>query len=202
MGRRSDHSREQIRQMAIEATETILQQEGLAGLSTRKVAKAIGYTVGTLYLAFENLDDLILQVNAKTLDELHDVLVTAVNDCRSAEACIARLAHSYYQFAKTQYPRWSLLYEYQSQTEQSLPDWFEAKIQALFKLVEACLQRFDVAKSETQRRLAAQVLWSGIHGVCVLNLTNRITVVSDEIVPALIDATVNNFIAGYLAAQH
>lgn len=199
MGRRSDHSREEIRQMAIEAAEAILQQDGLAALSTRKVAKAIGYTVGTLYLAFENLDDLILQVNAKTLDELHSVLTDAVSDCQSAEACIARLAQSYYQFAKVQHPRWSLLYEYQSQTEQSLPDWFEVKIQALFKLVAACLCRFEVPKNETQRRLAAQVLWSGIHGVCVLNLTNRIAVVSDEIVPALIDATVNNFIAGYLA---
>ena len=40
-------------------------------MSARKVATAIGYTVGTLYLVFENIDDLILNVNARTLDRLH-----------------------------------------------------------------------------------------------------------------------------------
>ncbi|MFC1797586.1 helix-turn-helix domain-containing protein [Pseudomonadota bacterium] len=33
-------------------------EHGYEGLSARKVAAAIGYTVGTLYLVFENLDDL------------------------------------------------------------------------------------------------------------------------------------------------
>ena len=59
MARRSDHSREELREMALAATEEIIDQQGLAGLTARKVAAGIGYTVGTLYLVFRNLDDLI-----------------------------------------------------------------------------------------------------------------------------------------------
>ena len=52
MARRSDHSREELREMAITAAEQIVVEQGYEGLSARKVAAAIGYTVGTLYLVF------------------------------------------------------------------------------------------------------------------------------------------------------
>ena len=71
MARRSDHSREELREMALSAAEQIVVEQGYEGLSARKVASAIGYTVGTLYLVFENIDDLILNINARTLDRLH-----------------------------------------------------------------------------------------------------------------------------------
>ena len=66
MGRRSDHSREEIRQMALQAAESIVTEGGYKALSARKVASEIGYTVGTLYLVFENLDELVLYVNGRT----------------------------------------------------------------------------------------------------------------------------------------
>ena len=70
MARRSDHSREEIKELALNATEEIVAEAGFQALSARKVASAIGYTVGTIYLVFKNLDDLIMQVNARTLETL------------------------------------------------------------------------------------------------------------------------------------
>ncbi|NJN45315.1 MAG: hypothetical protein HC808_01125 [Candidatus Competibacteraceae bacterium] len=40
MGRRNDHSREEIREMALQAAESIVVERGLAGLSARKIARA------------------------------------------------------------------------------------------------------------------------------------------------------------------
>lgn len=76
MARRSDHSREEIRAMALAAAQQIVTEQGFAALNARKIASAIGYTVGTLYLVFKNLDDLFLQLNARTLDDLHAALAT------------------------------------------------------------------------------------------------------------------------------
>ena len=50
MARRSDHSRDEIREMALNAAKTIVEREGAAALSTRKIANEIGYTAGSLYL--------------------------------------------------------------------------------------------------------------------------------------------------------
>ena len=54
MARRSDHTREEIREMALVATEQIVSVAGFSALSARKIAKKIGYTVGSLYLLFDN----------------------------------------------------------------------------------------------------------------------------------------------------
>ena len=57
MGRRSAHSRDEIRDMAISAASKIVEKQGFQSLTARKVASEIGYTVGTLYHVFRNFDD-------------------------------------------------------------------------------------------------------------------------------------------------
>ena len=71
MARRSDHSREQLRRLALDSARQITAEEGLRGLKARRVAREIGYTIGTIYNVFEDLDDLIVQMNAETLGALY-----------------------------------------------------------------------------------------------------------------------------------
>ena len=199
MGRRSDHSREEIRDMAISAAEKILTEEGVNGLSTRKVAKAIGYTVGTLYLTFKNLDELILHINAKTLDELYTQLHEAISTCEHKQACVEIMGRQYFQFAHDNHARWTLLYEYQTQEGFEIPEWYQEKIQRIFLLVEAKLTEIASHKDAAKIKLAAQGLWSGIHGLCVLNMKDKLSVVSDISVEILIKEFMSIFLAGYLA---
>ena len=63
MGRRNQHTREELRSIALQAAEELVVAHGLAGLSARKVVARIGYTVGSLYMVFRSLDDLIVQTN-------------------------------------------------------------------------------------------------------------------------------------------
>ena len=59
MARRSDHSREQLADMAVAAATALAERDGLRGVTARGVAREIGYTVGTLYNVFDNLDDVL-----------------------------------------------------------------------------------------------------------------------------------------------
>jgi len=70
MGRRYDHTRKELKEMAIKAGTKLIEDKGLQNCSARKIAKKIGYSVGTLYNVFENYDDLVLHINAVTLDDL------------------------------------------------------------------------------------------------------------------------------------
>ncbi|MEW8024885.1 MAG: hypothetical protein AB2803_14445 [Candidatus Thiodiazotropha sp.] len=81
MARRSDHSHEKIHVMALEAAEQIILEQGHPCLAACKVASEIGYTAGALYLDFENLNNLILHINAHTLDRLF----TGYDRCSIAE---------------------------------------------------------------------------------------------------------------------
>ena len=74
MGRRSIHTPDELRELIIEATTEIVEQVGLEGLSAREIAKRVGYSPGTLYNVFGSYDELLLRVNARTLDHWYAFL--------------------------------------------------------------------------------------------------------------------------------
>ena len=68
MGRRSDHTRSELKQLFVEEGRRQLGEVGLARFSARDVAKRVGYSIGTIYNVFGSYDGLILAINARTLD--------------------------------------------------------------------------------------------------------------------------------------
>ena len=77
MGRRSTHTPQQLRELILDAAQDIIQDQGLAGLSAREIARRIEYSPGTIYNMFENLDDVVLHVEARVLDALDKRLLGA-----------------------------------------------------------------------------------------------------------------------------
>ncbi|MGZ8359025.1 MAG: helix-turn-helix domain-containing protein [Allosphingosinicella sp.] len=68
MGRRSDHSRKELEALIAAEGHRLLAETGFARFSAREVAKRIGYSIGTLYNVFGNLDRLLLALNGRTLE--------------------------------------------------------------------------------------------------------------------------------------
>jgi len=196
MARRNDHSREQIQQMAIAAATAILNEEGASQLSTRKVAGAIGYTVGTLYLVFKNLDELLLHVNAATLDELRGDILSQADTQAQPQAQIKAMAYAYLNYARMHYARWSLLYSHRLPEGTVIPGWFEDKIRQIFSLVEAPLKQIQADMAQKDILCATRVLWSGVHGVCELALNEKLSLGDEVAAEALIDSLVDNYLSG------
>ena len=192
MARRSEHTQEQIREMVLNAAETIVIEEGFHALTVRKVAMEIGYTVGSIYMVFANMDDLIMHIKAKTLDELADELRQAKGD--TVEQHIQALADCYLAFAHQHFNRWRMIFD--AQHDAPMPDWYQQKIQDVFLIVEALFQRLNPEQSEQQARLAATALWSGVHGVCVLSLNGSLGRVGSENAQVTVNMLVNSFIQG------
>ena len=198
MARRSDHSREELRELALSAAEAILAEEGVAGLSTRKVAQRMGYTVGTLYLVFKNLDHLILQVNARTLDRLRAQLDEGLSAGGSDSANrIQALCQGYYQFARQRLPLWRLVFEHRLPLDEPLPAWFEDRVGELLDMVSQELAPILNSQTAGQIRLAARTLWGSVHGICVLAMGDKLSVGGDAVsAEQLIESLVTNYLAG------
>lgn len=194
MARRSDHSRDEIRDMALAAAEHIVAEEGFAGLSARKIAGRIGYTVGTLYLVFENLDELILHVNARTLDSLHGALREASAEGTSPEARVLALARAYIGFASRHPRQWGMLYEHRLPEGARVPEWYREKVARSFALVEQAIR--PLVKGTKNVAPVARALWAGVHGICLLGLTDKLDVAGESSVPVLIETLVANFLKG------
>lgn len=194
MGRRNEHSRGQLRHMAISAAARLIEAEGIAALSARKIALEMGYTAGSLYLLFDHLDDLVLHVNARTLDELYQRLAGVAASCSDPHACIMSLAHAYAGFAAENPARWEAVFLFRLSSGHVLPAWFQEKVERMFVLVEAQMIRLDATRNASN---GARALWSGVHGVCLLASSGKLEVVGAQSVSALIDTLVGSFLAGY-----
>jgi len=195
MARRSDHTREEIKEMAIQAGQAIIADEGFSGFSARKVAREIGYTVGTLYNVFESHGDLVLHINAKTLESMHEFMAKHTKQSDCTKTAIKALAASYIQFAQQHHNRWSALFEFTLPQDASLPKWYADKIKVLFTLIEAPLK--PLLKGNRKRiKRAAKVLWASIHGICQLGLTGTLDTIGAESIQVLTDSLIDHYMRG------
>ncbi|MDR1890031.1 MAG: TetR/AcrR family transcriptional regulator [Zoogloeaceae bacterium] len=197
MARRGDHSREEIRRMALDAAEALVAVEGYKGFSARKVASAIHYTVGTLYLVFENLDDLVLQVNGRTLDKLFDWLSARRGEAEDPEAALLALSNAYIAYAAIESPRWSMLFDYTAEKGDDLPEWYQRKLGRVFGLVEAALR--PLAREELEIQRASRVLWASVHGICILRIRQRMNPVGNQDAEGMVRMLIENFLRGFCA---
>ncbi len=197
MGRRSDHSREEIRTMAVHAARLIVENEGYSELTARKVASAIGYTAGTLYLVFENLDELIVTLNEETLAELHENVLAASSISASTEQRVSAMVRAYLDYALSNSQRWRFVFEHRLPDNQPLPEAIRQQTRAMFNLVTAALREMGTGDSDQEIDEAATALWSGVHGICILALTGKITVGGQVSVHSLADLLVDNFLRGF-----
>ena len=197
MARRSDHSREELREMTLAAAEQIVVEQGYEGLSARKVASAIGYTVGTLYLVFENLDDLILHINARTLDRLHARMSESRSQCNDAGDCLLQLGQVYIRFADDDPHRFALVFAHRSSEDRGIPAWFQEKIARIFALVEEELEPLARERTRDEITQASRALWGGVHGICILALTDNLGVAGDDSVQDLTQSLISNYLKGF-----
>lgn len=200
MARRSDHSREEIREMALAAAEKIVSEHGYKGFSARKVASAIGYTVGTLYLVFDNLDDLILQVNGRTLDRLHAQMVKEQAQYLDARERLLQLGHTYIHFADQEPHSWEMIFDQRSAEGQEMPEWFQKKVARMFALVEVGLEPLAKHHSPQEIACAARALWGGVHGICILAITHKLDVAGVDSVQDLTQSLMSNYLKGFMSA--
>lgn len=197
MGRRNDHSREEFREMALQAAENYISAGGLRGLSTRKIAKTIGYTVGSLYLAFRNFDDIVIQINGRTLDLMYKVLsqVTKQNDTPIDN--ILALGHAYTQFAATHLHLWQTIFDHRLPEGKTSPQDYVERVERLLNMVEQQLARLSPGSTAAQRRLAAAALWSSAHGACSLALSDKLANSGIDSAHLLVESVILHYLAGF-----
>ena len=198
MGRRNEHTHEELREIALQAAEALVIEQGLVGLSTRKVVARIGYTVGSLYMVFRNLDDLIVQMNERTLEVLQAQLLAAIAHQPPPTVAIRALAQAYIRFALTDTRRWLAIYQHRLPEGESPPDSFTEKVAQMFELVQQQLARLSPWRSPEDIALAARALWSSIHGVCILGFDQKLEVAGGRPVQDVADSLLEHYLAGFI----
>lgn len=191
MGRRNDHTREELEVLFIESAKAVLREKGHERLSVRQISAKAGYSVGTLYNIFGSLGALVLIINAQTLDLLKNTLQEALSSC--SENLGKVVGQAYLKFGETYRPFWSLLFSYQLPEGEALPDWYQEKVDHVFSVLENALKNHVQGDAETLS-IAGRVLWASLHGICILSLSGKLATTSSESPEQLCDSLFSHYL--------
>jgi len=169
MGRRSDHNREELEALILDAGREVMAESGYARFSAREVAKRIGYSVGTVMHVFGGVDQLVMAINARTFrlwtQWLEDRLEGAQNGDR-----ILVLVHGYFEFATVHRNLWSAIYEHRLPGGMDMADTLVAERVRLTDIITREVASVLTDASTTDTAKLASSLIATVHGHCAFLL--------------------------------
>jgi AcrR family transcriptional regulator len=177
MGRRSDHSREELSRLIIAEGHKHMAEVGFARFSAREVAKRIGYSIGTIYNVFGTHDALVLAINTRTFqfwaEHLRGLLAVAKADR------IAVLVEAYFSFARENRNVWMAIYDHRLPVDVTMTD---AEASQRGELTEIVLREVTAVLPENAHAEAprlARSLIATVHGHCTFALNGTFALMGE-----------------------
>jgi AcrR family transcriptional regulator len=195
MGRRSQHKPDELRKLILDAAQAIIEKGGVAELSAREIGRAIGYAPGTLYNMYDNLDEILLRVEVRVLEDLDRQLADDMDDSAGADA-LRNFASGYVAFAHKRPSLWRLLSEHNLPTGVAPPVWYAAAANAPVARLE---QPLSVVMPDADRATllrTARALWASIHGMTVLSTNMKLGGLNADASMVQVVDVVETFVAG------
>lgn len=160
-----------LREVLIQSAQRRIAEDGLNSLKARDLAKDAGCALGAIYNVFEDLHELILEVNARTFKRLGAAVAAGLNDASDdpTERLVA-MGQAYHHFATREYMSWRTLFDVARTTEMPTPDWYLAEIEQLFIYISKPLAELFPDSDAEERVLLTRGLFSSVHGIVFLGL--------------------------------
>jgi AcrR family transcriptional regulator len=152
-----------LRNGLLEAARTILEEESLAALTLRAVARKAGVSHAAPYRHFPNHEALLVELSIEGFDELRDTLLEAAKAQGSESDKIANIGAAYMRFVAQRPALTRLMFGSQLPNRDQFP--------ALGLKADSIGQEIGKALHDSALGLA---VWSAVHGLAMLVLENVI----------------------------
>lgn len=153
------NTKDNIRNILITKGRELVRQKGASFLTARKLSEATGYSVGTIYNQFGNMDKYIIEQNMLTLGELYAVLAEIMPDTNPYKN-LNRYVDAFVAFVLNNPHLWFLLFNFHIQSGyESFPQEYLRK---LLKITNLWRREFNAVfekLSAAERKVSLQVLW-------------------------------------------
>jgi AcrR family transcriptional regulator len=191
MARRKDHTREELTALAIQSGRELVMAEGPSALTARNVAKLIGYTPGTLYNLFENIDELAAAINSTSLRALSETIRCILRDHRKPKKRLQKISEAYLDFQTKEPHLWALLFATPIQHES---ESYRDAIHMVFDQVTEVMLVLN--SSPKAARQNAKILWSTLHGICLLRSSGKLDVSKSDTPKELVKRFLDQYFKG------
>jgi AcrR family transcriptional regulator len=190
MARRKDHTREELIKLAVDCGLKIVAAQGIQALTARKVAEKMGYTPGTLYNLFENIDALAAAINCVTLKNFAEKIADIrARSTTAPKKLLERICYAYIQLQQDSPNLWTLLFA------TPLSNKSDSYTQATHSVFDQVVDTISpLCPSRKTARRDAKIIWATLHGICLLEQSRKLNVTEPDSPETLIKRFLNQFL--------
>jgi len=127
-------SKKNIYKDIINKGRKLIVTKGSSELTARKLAKETGYSVGTIYNNFDNLDNYITIQNMQTLEELYDILNKNKQSKNNFEK-INCFLDTYITFIENNKNLWELLFNFHNKLDRKIKFSYKKRIYNIYNIL-------------------------------------------------------------------
>ncbi|KZM51508.1 TetR/AcrR family transcriptional regulator [Labrenzia sp. OB1] len=171
---------EETRRRVLEAAASIMSELGIDSVQIREVASRAGCSVGSVYKHFDDRDELIIAVNARTLAEIRAALTEATAGETVPLIRLKLLARMYLDYAVANTNAWRGLFAHQLPDRREMPEEHRTENIRLLSLIAEALD--DLVPELDENALAARTrtCFGAIHGLVSIALERRFVALGKE----------------------
>jgi AcrR family transcriptional regulator len=156
----------ELREALLEAAEALLEQDGAAGLSLRKLGRQLGVTPGAPYRHFEDKDALLAALATLGFERLRQMMLDPQDPATDGEERLRRAGVGYLQFASKHPELFRLMFGWMpGRDAPELQESGDAAFAALEDILTACEKEGLLSGNAREAGLLA---WSAVHGAAFL----------------------------------
>lgn len=172
--------REEAARKLLAAAVTSVEEGGIDALHARELARRSGYSVGSVYKYYADLDALIAAVNTITLGQIGEAVQTAIVGEDDPMARLKALAHAYMRFASENQNLWKALFGHRLPEGREIPQEHRDANIALLSLIGQALQQINPQLTEDTLQARTRTCFAAVHGVVTIALERRFVGLSGE----------------------
>lgn len=186
-----------LKQRIVEAARQVLLSEGYRNCSLRKIAREIDVSATSIYLHFENKDDLVHALMDEAIERLNNQLEKSIITLDDPISKLDALAHEYTTFALENPREYQVIYLISSEEMTRYPKEKFRKARKGYEIVTNVLEEgVDSGLiAEKKPRMAAYTFWAQLHGVMSVVLSKRLDTRIDQ--KEFIEEAIDHIIKGY-----
>ncbi len=163
-----------FRERLLAAAERLFAEQGVAGVSMRRIAQAMGCSATTPYRYFADKEEILASVRAAAFDRFATTIEAAFARRGSPVERSAAVGRAYWDFAMREPDAYRLMFDMAQPDDDRYPDLVRAGARARGCMTAHIRELVSAGRIAGDPDLLSHVIWSATHGIVVLKLAGRL----------------------------
>ena len=187
-----------LRNEILQVSKDLLIKEGFSKMSMRRIAGRANVTATSIYLHFENKDDLLLTLIEESIRKLKQALLDVVDEEYGLIDQLEILAETYINYALDHPQEYEIIYMVMPEEMPKYPKDKFRDVRSAYELIADIISESEhkVYIEVEDSLISAYTFWAQLHGVVSVILSRRL----DTRIPQskFIEQAIDHIIKGFI----